>query len=124
MASAKQIQQRKLELLEELKEKRNLITGSHLLLRDQVNVSKKLKSSIRQNPKKWFQGGVAAGLGATFLLKRKKKPVVTKSTKGFTLKGYIIDAILKALKPAITSFLTTQLKSYMERKQSSDQTGH
>ncbi len=124
MASAKQIQQRKLELLKDLKEKRNLITGSHLLLRDQVNVSKKLKNSIRKNPKKWFQGSVAAGLGTTLLFKRKKQPPTTKHTKGFSLKGYIIEAVLKALKPAITSLLTAQLKNYVERKQSSDQTDH
>lgn len=119
MARTKQNDQRKLELLEQLKQQRDLVTGSHLLLRDQLNVSKIVQGSIKKNPKRWFQGGIAAGLGATLLLKRpKKKPARKAAAQPFSVKSTIIKYVISALKPVITNLITTQVKTHLSKKQS------
>ncbi len=118
MAKTKQVQQRKLELLQELQQQRNLLTGSHLLLRDQLNVSKKLQGSIKEHPKRWFQGGIVAGLGATFLLKRpKKKKVTVVAAPSSTIQQILFKYAFSAIKPILTELITKQVRNYVDKQQ-------
>ncbi|MGB1260006.1 MAG: hypothetical protein ACPG6P_08205, partial [Akkermansiaceae bacterium] len=121
MAQEKQIADRKKELTARIAERRESITQSRAVLKEQLQFKKQFKKQVSKlvsrKPKALFIGSVAAGLGATLLLRRSRKS----SRKPKSLQGIILGWGLTLLKPAAKAFLTKKIKQYAIAKVSPQQ---
>ena len=95
-------------------------------VREEVDLPKKIRRSVRREPVPWIVGAIAVGLIITGIVTRKKKVVVeakrgakTKSTileAGFVLGALRIAASL--LKPVVMKFVEEKFRSYTSRGRS------
>jgi hypothetical protein len=95
-------------------------------VREEVDLPRKIRRSIRREPVPWIVGAIAVGLLVTAVVTRKKKVYVdakggTKPKHPLLEAGFILGALRIAasfLKPVIMNFVEKKLGSYSGRGRS------
>src|SRR5204863_8788763 len=108
------------ELKEEIAQSREELALRLDRVREEVDLPRKIRRSVRREPVPWIVGAIAVGLLLTAVETRKKKVYVdakggTKSTDALLEAGFILSALRIAaslLKPVDVNFVTMQLGSY------------
>jgi len=88
-------------------------------VREEVDLPRKIRRSIRRQPVPWIVGAIAVGLLVTAIVTRKKKVYVdakgTKSKHALLEAGFVLGALRIAaglLKPVVVNFVEKKLGSY------------
>jgi hypothetical protein len=89
-------------------------------VREEVDLPRKIRRSIRQEPVPWIVAAIAVGLLVTAIVTRKKKVYVdakggTKSKHALLEAGFVLGALRIAaglLKPVVVNFVEKKLGSY------------
>ncbi|HST29954.1 MAG TPA: hypothetical protein VLK27_03860 [Chthoniobacterales bacterium] len=99
-------------------------------VREEADIPRKIRRSVRREPVPWIIGAIAVGLLVTAVVTRKKKvyltPKGTTKTKSGLLEAGFLLGVARILatfaKPVVVSFLEKQLGTYTPRG-SSDKKG-
>jgi hypothetical protein len=95
-------------------------------VREEADVARKIRRSVRREPVPWIVGAIAVGLLVTAMVTRKKKVIVA-AARGAKAKGTLLEAgfILGALrvaatllKPVVIKFVEKKFGSYAGRSRS------
>ena len=89
-------------------------------VREEADVPRKIRRSVRREPVPWIVGAIAVGLLVTAVVTRKKKVYVdakgASKTKSTLLEaGFILGAlrvVASLLKPVVVNFVEKKLRSY------------
>ena len=89
-------------------------------VREEVDLPRKIRRSVRREPVPWIVGAIAVGLLVTAVVTRKKKVYVdakggTKSKHALLEAGFVLGALRIAaglLKPVVVNFVEKKLGSY------------
>jgi len=92
-------------------------------VREEADLPRKIRRSVRQEPVPWIIGAIAVGLLVTAVVTRKKKVYVdakggTKSKHALLEAGFVLGALRIAaglLKPVVMNFVEKRLGSYSSR---------
>jgi hypothetical protein len=92
-------------------------------VREEVDLPRKIRRSIRREPVPWIIGAIAVGLLVTAVVTRKKKVYAdakggTKSKHALLEAGFVLGALRIAaslLKPVVMNFVEKKLGSYRSR---------
>ena len=95
-------------------------------VREEVDLPRKIRRSVRREPVPWIIGAIAVGLIVTALMTRKKKIYVDakggpKSRHALLEAGFVLGALRIAaslLKPVVMNFVEKKLGSYSGRGRS------
>ena len=95
-------------------------------VREEVDLPRKIRLSVRREPIPWIVGAIAVGLLVTAVVTRKKKIYVdakggTKSKHVLLEAGFVLGALRIAaslLKPVVANFVEKKLGSYRSRGRS------
>lgn len=96
-------------------------------VREEVDLPKKIRRSIRRQPVPWIVGAIAVGLIITGIVTRKKKVIVDATRRGAKGKstlleaGFVLGALRIAaslLKPVVMKFVEQKFASYSSRGRS------
>ena len=111
------------ELREQIARSRDDLALRVNRVREEVDLPRKIRRSVRREPVPWIVGAIAVGLLLTAVLTRKKKVYVdakggTKSKHALLEAGFILGALRIAaglLKPVVVNFVEKKLGSYRSR---------
>jgi hypothetical protein len=114
------------ELKEQVARSREELALSLNRVREEVDLPRKIRRSIRREPVPWIVGAIAVGLLVTAVVTRKKKVYVdakgaAKPKHALLEAGFILGALRIAasfLKPVVMNFVEKKLGSYSERGRS------
>ncbi len=122
-------QQRKVELLQNMAVQRNEITRNRALVTEKIaetkdryqqklNVPKRIKDSVKGNPKKWFIISAVSGLVISKVIFGKKKHRVSNDQGVITSasRGMLATFAAFALKPMLKSLAINKVKDMIARK--------
>jgi len=92
-------------------------------VREEVDLPRRIRRSVRREPVRWIVGAIAVGLLVTAVLTRKKKVIVdakggTKSKHPLLEAGFVLGALRVAaslLKPVVINVVEKKLRSYSGR---------
>src|SRR5437660_12860766 len=92
-------------------------------IREEVDLPRKIRRSVRREPVPWIVGAIAVGLLVTAVVTRKRKVIVdakggTKSKHPLLEAGFVLGALRIAaslLKPVVLNFVEKKLGSYSSR---------
>lgn len=96
-------------------------------VREEADLPKKIRRSVRREPVPWIVGAIAVGLVITAIVTRKKKVIVDVARKGTKTKsalletGFLLGALRVAatlLKPMIVKFVEEKFGHYSTRGRS------
>jgi hypothetical protein len=96
-------------------------------VREEADLPRKIRRSIRREPVPWIVGAIAVGLIITGIVTRKKKVIVDVARKGTKTKsalletGFLLGALRVAatlLKPMIVKFVEQKFGHYAPRDRS------
>ncbi len=95
-------------------------------VREEADLPRKIRRSVRQEPVPWIIGAIAVGLLVTAIVTRKKKVYVdakggTKSKHPLLEAGFVLGALRIAaglLKPVVMNFVEKKFGSYSGRGRS------
>jgi hypothetical protein len=114
------------ELKEDIARSRVRVARSLRGVREELNVPRKIRRSVRRKPVPWIVGAIAVGLIITAIVTRKKKVIVT-ATRGAKTKsalleaGFVLGALRVAaslLKPVVMKFVEEKFRNYTSRGRS------
>jgi hypothetical protein len=116
----------KAELTEEIARSREDLAHRLDRVRDEIDVPKKIRRSIRREPVPWIVGAIAVGLIVTAIVTRKKKVIVDATRAGKGKKrlleaGFVLGALRIAaglLKPVVMNFVEKKFGSSNSRERS------
>lgn len=94
------------------------LSDAHSALKDKLNVPARLKESLKAEPTKWLGGSLVAGLVASRVFRKKKKPpekVLSVKKQRNLLLGTLTLAFTLA-KPAAKIYATKLLKDYFRKQ--------
>ena len=120
MAKKPGSKQSKTELKEQIARSREDLVLKLSRVREEADVPRKIRRSVRREPVPWIVGAIAVGLLVTAIITRKKK-VIVEATRGAKSKstlleaGFILGALRIAaslLKPVVVNFVEKKLRSY------------
>jgi hypothetical protein len=108
------------ELKQEISRSREDLTLRLHRVREEVDLPRKIRRSVRQEPVPWIIGAIAVGLLVTAVVTRKKKVYVdakgSPKTKHALLEaGFVLGALRIAaglLKPVVMNFVEKKFGSY------------
>ena len=107
------------ELKEEIAQSREELALRLDRVREEVDLPRKIRRSVRREPVPWIVGAIAVGLLVTAIVTRKKKVYVdakgTKSKHALLEAGFVLGALRIAaglLKPVVVNFVEKKLGSY------------
>ena len=111
------------ELREQIARSRDDLALRVNRVREEVDLPRKIRRSVRREPVPWIVGAIAVGLLVTAVVTRKKKVYVdakggTKSKHALLEAGFILGALRIAaglLKPVVVNFVEKKLGSYRSR---------
>ncbi len=114
------------ELTQEIARSREEITHRLTRVREEADLPRKIRRSIRREPVPWIVGAIAVGLLITAVVTRKKKVIVDAARfgkkKGTLLEaGFLLGALRIAatlLKPVVAKFVEEKLRQYSMRGRS------
>lgn len=78
-------------------------------LRRRLDVPARVRESLKNQPLGWLLGSMAAGLAASFLIRR--KPATARKTRG--LKSRLLGLVLTTARPLVKIWLTRLLKQWV-----------
>lgn len=94
-------------------------------VREEADIPRKIRRSMRREPVPWIVGAIAVGLLLTAIATRKKKVVVDakrgSKSKGFLEAGFLLGALRVAaslFKPMIVKFVEEKFGHYAARGRS------
>src|SRR5438309_5826712 len=109
------------ELREQIARSRDDLALRVNRVREEVDLPRKIRRSVRREPVPWIVGAIAVGLIITAVVTRKKKVVDDVARRGSKTKsalletGFILGALRIAaslLKPFVVKFVADKLGSY------------
>ena len=111
------------ELREQIARSRDDLALRVNRVREELDLPRKIRRSVRREPVPWIVGAIAVGLLLTAVVTRKKKVYVdakggTKSKHALLEAGFILGALRIAaglLKPVVVNFVEKKLGSYRSR---------
>ena len=111
------------ELREQIARSRDDLALRVNRVREEVDLPRKIRRSVRREPVPWIVGAIAVGLLLTAVVTRKKKVYVdakggTKSKHALLEAGFVLGALRIAaglLKPVVMKFVEKRLGSYSSR---------
>jgi len=111
------------ELREQIARSRDDLALRVNRVREEVDLPRKIRRSVRREPVPWIVGAIAVGLLLTAVVTRKKKVYVdakggTKSKHALLEAGFVLGALRIAaglLKPVVMNFVEKRLGSYSSR---------
>src|SRR6266513_2804978 len=111
------------ELREQIARSRDDLALRVNRVREEADLPRKIRRSVRREPVPWIVGAIAVGLLLTAVVTRKKKVYVdakggTKSKHALLEAGFILGALRIAaglLKPVVVNFVEKKLGSYRSR---------
>lgn len=111
------------ELREQIARSRDDLALRVNRVREEVDLPRKIRRSVRREPVPWIVGAIAVGLLLTAVVTRKKKVYVdakggTKSKHALLEAGFVLGALRIAaglLKPLVMNFVEKKLGSYRSR---------
>jgi hypothetical protein len=114
------------ELKEEIARSREDLALRLNRVREEVDLPRKIRASVRREPVPWIVGAIAVGLLVTAVLTRKKKVIIdakggAKSKHALLEAGFILGALRIAaslLKPVVVNFVEKKLRGYSSRGRS------
>ena len=120
-------QQRKLDLLQKLADRRAEIAHHRADLGQQVaakkaawgnklNVPKRIKASVSHSPAKWLVGSTLGGLLLTKMLFGRRKRRLAKATDSVASRGLLTSLALFAAKPLLKSYLLGKVRHIVAQK--------
>jgi hypothetical protein len=116
----------KAELREEIARSREELERRLVRVREEADVPRKIRRSVRREPVPWIVGAVVFGLLLTAIVARKKK-VYVDAKAGAKFKHPLLEAgfllgvtriVAGLVKPVVVSFIEKQLGSYSSRRRS------
>lgn len=118
------------ELKQEIARSREDVERRLSRVRDEADIPRKIRRSVRREPVTWIVGAIARGLIVTAVVTRKRKvyitPKGTSKAKSSLLEAGFLLGVARILagfaKPVVVSFLEKQLGGYTSRG-SSDKKG-
>jgi hypothetical protein len=116
----------KAELTQEIASSREEITRRLHRVREEADLPRKIRQSVRREPVPWIIGAIAVGLLVTAALSRKKKIIVNakggaKSKHPLLEAGFLLGALRVAatlFKPMIVKFVEEKFGNYSTRGRS------
>jgi hypothetical protein len=114
----------KAELTQQIARSREDVTLRLNRVREEADLPKKIRRSVRREPVPWIVGAIAVGLIITGIVTRKKKVVIDASGRGTKTKtalletGFVLGALRIAaslLKPVVTKFVEDKFRGYASR---------
>lgn len=128
MASTNE-QQRKIELARQLALHRQSIAVqkeqlTHQIIskkeaiQEKLNVPKRIKAAVSNNPKKWFIGSAIAGLVLTRIFRgsRRRQIVSASVAEAKPSKSLLTTVALMVAKPLVKSFIMRKAKGYIAQR--------
>lgn len=117
MAKKSRNKQSQAELKQQISRSREDITHRLSRLREEADVPRKIRRSVRREPVPWIIGAIAVGLIITGIVTRNKKVVVDVARKGTKTKSALLETgfLLGALRVAATLFKPVIVK-FVEEK--------
>ena len=115
------------ELRQQIARSRDDITHRLRRVREETDVPRKIRRSVRREPVPWVIGAIAVGLIITAVVTRKKKVIVDVARKGTKTKsalletGFLLGALRVAatlLKPMVVKFVEQKFGRYAVRDRS------
>jgi hypothetical protein len=114
------------ELKQEIARSREDLAFRLERVREEVDLPRKIRRSVRREPVPWIIGAIAVGLLVTAVVTRKKKVYVdakggAKSKHALLEAGFALGALRIAaslLKPVVMNFLEKKFGNYMGRGRS------
>ncbi len=80
-------------------------------VRERLDVQSRLRHSIKQKPSQWLFGGLASGVAASLMFRR--KPPRAKSTAARSFPVALLGIAFAALRPFIQSWAIKYTKDYL-----------
>jgi len=116
----------KTELTEQIARSREDLARRLDRVRDEIDLPKRIRRSVRREPVSWIVGAIAVGLIVTAVVTRKKKVIVDatrfgKGKKTLLEAGFVLGALRIAaslLKPVVMNFVEKKFRSYSSRGRS------
>jgi hypothetical protein len=90
-------------------------------VRDEIDLPKKIRRSVRREPVRWIVGAIAVGLIITGIVTRNRKVIVNATRRGANAKGSLLEAgfVLGALriaagllKPLVVKFVEDKFRHF------------
>jgi hypothetical protein len=111
------------ELKEEIARSREDLALRLNRVREEVDLPRKIRASVRREPVPWIVGAIAVGLLVTAVVTRKKKVIIdakggAKSKHALLEAGFVLGALRIAaslLKPVVMNFVEKKLGRYSSR---------
>jgi hypothetical protein len=111
------------ELKEEIARSREDLVLRLNRVREEVDLPRKIRASVRREPVPWIVGAIAVGLLVMAVVTRKKKVIIdakggAKSKHALLEAGFILGALRIAaslLKPVVMNFVEKKLGRYSSR---------
>jgi hypothetical protein len=111
------------DLRQEIERSREELEHRLVRVREEADVPRKIRRSVRRKPVPWIVGAIAFGLLVTAIVTRKKKVYVTpkgtgKAGSGLLEAGFLLGVtriVAGLVKPVVLNFLEKQLGSYASR---------
>lgn len=117
MAKKSRNKQSQAELKQQISRSREDITHRLSRVREEADVPRKIRRSVRREPVPWIIGAIAVGLIITGIVTRKKKVIVDVARKGTKTKSALLETgfLLGALRVAATLFKPVIVKFVKEK---------
>jgi hypothetical protein len=111
------------ELKEEIARSREDLALRLNRVREEVDLPRKIRASVRREPVPWIVGAIAVGLLVTAVVTRKKKVIIdakggARSKHALLEAGFVLGALRIAaslLKPVVMNFVEKKLGRYSSR---------
>ena len=125
MAKKSRNKQSQAELKQQISRSREDVTHRLSRVREEADVPRKIRRSVRREPVPWIIGAIAVGLIITGIVTRKKKVIVDVARKGTKTKsalletGFLLGALRVAatlFKPVIVKFVEEKFGQYGSRR--------
>ena len=115
----------KAELTQQIARSREDLTLRLNRVREEADLSKKIRRSVRREPVPWIVGAIAVGLIITGIVTRKKKVIVDATRRGSKTKSALLETGLvlgvlriaaTLLKPVVMKFVEDKFRGYASRR--------
>lgn len=104
-----------IQRLVSLSEESRLALGQEILaVRQRLDVKSRLRHSIMQKPSQWLFGGLASGIVASLLFRRRAPRVKSAAKRSLPLA--LVGIALAALRPFVQSWAIKYTKDYLAGK--------
>jgi len=115
----------KVELTQQIARSREDLTLRLNRVREEADLSKKIRRSVRREPVPWIVGAIAVGLIITGIVTRKKKVIVDATRRGSKTKSALLETGLglgvlriaaTLLKLVVMKFVEDKFRCYASRR--------